>query len=297
MNAIEVTGLTKYYGQICGVDDICFQVDQGEIFGFLGPNGAGKTTTIHLLMNLIRPDSGEIKLFDRPIDKNQVAMRDRIGYLPSDFSAYREMTGAKFLYYMAGYRTSPPALRESLTEKIKLTSKDLGQKTKYLSHGTLQKLGIVFALEHDPALVILDEPTLGLDPLMQEAFYEILIDFQKRGKTIFFSSHILHEVEKICHRVAIIRQGKIVTQESIHALKEKRSRRLILEFKNSDSRQNMNLPGAKFIRQTGRQSVYLVEGDIGELLRALTKLPIADIIFPEPDLEDIFLDFYSGGEN
>ncbi|MFZ5516167.1 MAG: ATP-binding cassette domain-containing protein [Candidatus Zhuqueibacterota bacterium] len=294
MNVIEVNGLTKFYGAIRGVEGIRFQVGRGEIFGFLGPNGAGKTTTIHLIMNLIHPDRGTIQVFGDRLDNDRVELRDRMGYLPGDFNAYREMSGRKFLNYIAGYRSRPPALREMLLEKLKLTAKDLGQMTKYLSHGTRRKLGIVFALEHDPDLVILDEPTQGLDPLMQEAFYEIILDFQQRGKTIFFSSHILREVERICHRVAIIRAGKIVTEESISALKQKRSRRLILEFNDESAVQNINVPGVKFIKKIGRQWMYQVEGNIPELLAQLSALAIEDIIFPEPNLEDIFLDYYTG---
>jgi ABC-2 type transport system ATP-binding protein len=185
MSIITVSGLTKYYGKSRGIQDVSFSVEQGEIFGFLGPNGAGKTTTIRLLMDLLRPNKGTIALFGIQIKKNQVDLKDRIGYLPGDFLPYSEMTGINFLNYMARYRTNQPALRQSLVEQLQLGTSDLSKKIKQLSHGTRQKVGIVFALEHNPDLVIFDEPTSGLDPLVQEAFYNILHDFQKRSKTIF----------------------------------------------------------------------------------------------------------------
>jgi len=294
MNIIEVNGLTKFYGAIRGVEDIRFHVERGEIFGFLGPNGAGKTTTIHLIMNLIQPDRGTIHMFGNSPAKDRTKCLDRIGYLPSDFTPYRDIPGHQFLKYMASYRSGPPALREVLPRKLQLSDKDLAQKTKHLSHGTRRKLGIVFALEHDPELGILDEPTQGLDPLMQEAFYESILDFQQRGKTIFLSSHILREVERICHRVAIIRAGQIITEESIAALKQQRSRRLILEFADENAQRDLTLPGVKFIKKTGKQCMYQVEGNIQPLLAQMAVLAIEDIIFPEPNLEDIFLDYYSG---
>ncbi len=293
MTVLEVSNLTKYYGKILGVKDVSFSVEEGEIFGFLGSNGAGKTTTIRLLMNLLRSKKGGISFFETPLQKKPVKLRERIGYLPGDFDPYREMTGINFLKYMAKYRIRSPILRENLINKLKLSAQDISQKTKYLSHGTRQKLGIVLAFEHDPDLVILDEPTIGLDPLIQESFYKIIWDFQKRGKTIFLSSHILPEVEKVCHRVAIIRKGEIVALESIENLREKRPRRMTIEFKKETKENPLDFTGVKLLNQTDSRFEYLVEGDIPTLLNELRKLSINDIIFPEPDLEDIFLDYYS----
>jgi len=296
MSVIEVKNLTKYYKKVLGIEDVSFSVEQGEIFGFLGPNGAGKTTTIRLLMDLLRPDHGAISLFGTQIKRNQVFYKEKIGYLPGDFLPYGEMPGVKFLKYMAKYRTRPPELRQTLLDKLNFTSRELSQKIKHLSHGTRQKLGIIFALEHNPDLAILDEPTSGLDPLVQEAFYEILWDFQKGGKTIFLSSHILPEVEKVCHRVAIIRDGKIVALEEIEKLKQKRPRRLIVTLKNKIENPPL-LPEARLLECIENRYSYFVEGNISELLQSLIKLPIEDIVFPEPNLEDIFLDYYSGSEN
>lgn len=296
MDIIKVSELTKYYVKTLGIEDVSFSVEQGEIFGFLGPNGAGKTTTIRLLLDLLRPNSGHIELFGIPVKRNQVELRERIGYLPGDFSLYSEMTVARFLNYMAKFRSRSPDLRQSLLKKLNFTDQNLSQKIKHLSHGTRQKLGIVFALEHHPDLAILDEPTSGLDPLVQEAFYEILWEFQNNGKTIFLSSHILPEVEKICQRVAIIRQGKIVALEEIQKLKKKRPRRLIISFKQPIEDKPPTIPETRLLEWSGSRCVYLVEGGIPELLRELIRLPIEDMTFPEPDLEDIFLAYYAGAE-
>lgn len=292
MAVIEVNNLTKYYGKTVGIEDVGFSVEQGEIFGFLGPNGAGKTTTIRLLMDLLRPDQGSISIFGIELKRNQVDFKERIGYLPGDFFPYAEMTGAGFLNYTANYRSRAPELRHTLLEQLKFSSRELSQKIKHLSHGTRQKLGIIFAFEHNPDLTILDEPTSGLDPLIQEAFYEILRDFQKQRKTVFLSSHILPEVEKVCHRVAIIRKGNIVALEEIEKLKRKRPRRLIITFNNEFDENPPILPETRLLECRGKQCSYFVEGYISRLLPALTKLPIQDIIFPEPDLEDIFLEYY-----
>ncbi len=297
MSVIKVSGLSKYYGKTLGIEDVSFSVEQGEIFGFLGPNGAGKTTTIRLLMDLLRPDQGSITLFGTRLKRNQVESKERIGYLPGDFLPYGEMTGLGFLKYLTKYRSHPPELRQFLLDKLNFTSRELSQKIKHLSHGTRQKLGIVLTFEHNPDLVILDEPTSGLDPLVQEAFYEILWDFQKNGKTIFLSSHILPEVEKVCHRVAIIREGKIVALEEIEKLKARRPRRLIITFQDEVDENPPVLSEARFLECSGKRCSYFVEGNISKLLKALIKLPIEDIIFSVPDLEDIFLDYYTEKEN
>ncbi len=297
MPVIKVIGLTKFYGKTLGIEDVSFSVEQGEIFGFLGPNGAGKTTTIRLLINLLCPNRGTIHLFGTELTRNRVDIKERIGYLPGEFLPYGEMRSINFLNYISKYRSKPAHLRQSLSEKLVLSPQDLSSKIKHLSHGTRQKLGIVFAFEHDPDLAILDEPTSGLDPLIQEAFYEILWDFQNRGKTIFLSSHILPEVEKVCHRVAIIRKGKIVALEEIERLKQKRPRRLIITFKKDVDENPLNLPESRLLECHDRRCIYLVEGQISKLLPDLTKLPIEDIVFPEPNLEDIFLDYYAEGKN
>lgn len=292
MPIISVEEVSKYYGAVVGIKDLSFSVEAGEIFGFLGPNGAGKTTTIRLLMQLLYPSQGRISLFEKPIARGDILHREKIGYLPGEFSPYRNMSSWQFLNYMARYRSNPPRLRQQLLKKLHFTEQDLHQKIKNLSHGNRQKLGIIYAIENTPELVILDEPTLGLDPLMQEAFYEILNELHQNGKTVFLSSHNLPEVEKICHRVAIIREGSIVTVETIENLKKKRPRRLILTMSIQKSSKAPVLPGTQFIEQAGNKFTYLIDGEIQSVLQALALISVEDILLPEPDLEDIFLTYY-----
>lgn len=297
MAVIEVSALTKHYGTVVGVEDVGFTVEEGEIFGFLGPNGAGKTTTIRLLMQLLHPDRGHLTLFGEALDTPKPVLRERIGYLPGEFHPYSTMTGERLLAYMAHYRARPPVLRPYLYDKLLITAKALQQPIKHLSHGNRQKLGIVLALEHEPDLAILDEPTLGLDPLMQEAFYDILQTMQGKGKTIFLSSHVLSEVEKVCHRVAIVRKGQLVALESLATLKEKRPRRLIVVLNEADVPEPPKLPGARLLSQEAGRYEYLVEGGIQAVLRALAALPVQDIVFPEPDLEDVFMAYYQEAQS
>ena len=287
---ISVSNLTKYYGSALGVQNINFTVNQGEIFGFLGPNGAGKTTTIRMLLDLLRPSSGEINIFGHEVYTHSLEIRKRCGYVPGNFSAYGNMTGADFLRFVASMRKAEPRLQESLIDRFKLSQDDLSQKVKHLSHGTLQKLGIIQAFFHQPELLILDEPTIGLDPLMQEEFYRLLREMQNKGKTIFFSSHNLPEVEKVCHRIAIIREGELVALETLEGLKKKKLKRL--QFTLSRPVPGLDLPGANLVDQKDLSYEYLVEGDIQTLLQSLSTLPIEDLTFPEPDLEEVFMAYY-----
>jgi ABC-2 type transport system ATP-binding protein len=287
---ISVNHLTKFYGKTLGVQDLNFSVSQGEIFGFLGPNGAGKTTTIRMLLDLLRPSSGQIHIFGKGIYDYSLEIRRRSGYLPGNFSAYGNMTGIDFLRFAGSMRRTSPKLQSSLIDRFQLSKEDLSQKVKHLSHGTLQKLGIIQAFFHQPELLILDEPTIGLDPLMQEEFYRLLFEVQNKGKTIFFSSHNLAEVEKICHRIAIIRDGKLVALETLESLKKKKVRRL--KFILKEPAEELKLPGANLVMQKDLYYEYLVEGDMKPLLQKLSSLPIDDLIFPEPDLEEVFMAYY-----
>lgn len=287
---ISVNNLSKFYGKTLGVQDLNFSVSQGEIFGFLGPNGAGKTTTIRMLLDLLRPSFGQIHIFGKEIYDHSMEIRRRSGYLPGNFSAYGNMTGIDFLRFAGSMRRTSPMLQSSLIDRFQLSKEDLSQKVKHLSHGTLQKLGIIQAFFHQPELLILDEPTIGLDPLMQEEFYRLLFEVQNKGKTIFFSSHNLAEVEKICHRIAIIRDGKLVALETLESLKKKKVRRL--KFILKEPADELKLPGANLVKQKDLYYEYLVEGDMKPLLQKLSSLPIDDLIFPEPDLEEVFMAYY-----
>jgi len=287
---IHIENLSKYYGSFAGVKNISFEVHQGEIFGFLGPNGAGKTTTIRLILDLLRPSSGKIMLFGKDLQGNSTEIRKRCGYLPGNFAAYGNLTGVEFLKLCASLRKLSWKRDNSLLERFDLSVQSFDRKIKYLSHGTIQKLGIVQAFFHDPELLILDEPTTGLDPLMQEEFYGLLKERQEKGCTIFLSSHNLAEVERICLRMAIIRKGIIEKADSIHNLRKMLKKKL--QFTLSEPAGEIRLTGAELVRQEGLYFEFTVHGDIRQVLKQLSEWPLADIIMPEPGLEEIFINFY-----
>jgi ABC-2 type transport system ATP-binding protein len=293
MNAkpvIQIRNLTKFYGKITGVRNISFDVFQGEVFGFLGPNGAGKTTTIRLILDLLRPASGTIEIFGKNLAQHSFEIRQRCGYLPGDFSAYGNLDGMEFLHLCADLRRIPRSVDPKLLDRFGLSDKNLEQKIKYLSHGTQQKLGIIQAFFHHPALLILDEPTTGLDPLMQETFYDLLKEHIEKGCTIFLSSHNLSEVERICHRLAIIRKGEIERVDSIENLRKMLKKKL--RFTLSHDAGDFLLPGAEYCSRQGLAYEYLVHGDIRIILEKLAELPVIDVVLPEPGLEEIFINFY-----
>ncbi|GAB4370423.1 MAG: ABC transporter ATP-binding protein [Calditrichia bacterium] len=290
---IRVEELSKYYGRKRGVESLTFSVMPGEIFGFLGPNGAGKTTTIRLLLDLIHPTAGRIFLFGKPLKDHSVEIRRKCGYLPGEFAAYTHLTMNEFLHFVAGLRGSESRLPADLFKRFNLSAEEQARKIKHLSHGTRQKLGIIQAFFGNPELLILDEPTSGLDPLMQEELYELIRQKQRQGCTIFFSSHNLAEVEKICHRVAIVREGRLVALETLESLKQKRFRRLQLTLKSPVEK--VNPPEAKLVNQKGLKYEFLVKGDIKRLLVYLSRLPVENIVFPEPNLEEVFMTYYRDG--
>jgi len=292
---IHTERLTKLYGKVTGVKEISFEVNPGEIFGFLGPNGAGKTTTIRLLLDMLRPTSGKIRIFGKDVKTNSFEIRRKCGYLPGNFSAYGNLSGKEFLHLCADLRKVSFNIEPKLLDRFELSDNDMSRKISHLSHGTIQKLGIIQAFFHHPELLILDEPTTGLDPLMQEELYSLLREFQENGSTFFLSSHNLSEVEKVCHRLAIIRKGELVKVESIENLKKKLNRKLVITLKYPID--NLKLPGAKLQKQHGLTYEFIVTGDLPGLLKTLEGLPLADIVFPKPNLEDIFINFYKDKEN
>jgi len=292
---IHTENVTKYYGEHIGVKDISFQVNQGEIFGFLGPNGAGKTTTIRMLLDMLRSTSGEIRIFGKEIRTTSFEIRQKCGYLPGNFAAYGNLSGKEFLSLCSNMRNIKKDVDQHLFDRFELSKTDLSKKIKQLSHGMLQKLGIIQAFFHKPELLILDEPTIGLDPLMQEEFYELLLESQQAGSTVFFSSHNLAEVEKVCHRLAIIRKGELIKVESIENLRKQINRRLIVTLKNE--MKDLKLPGTNLLKRQGSTYEFIVTGELQNILKSLGELPVSDIVFPEPDLEDIFINFYKGQED
>ncbi len=292
---INIQNLVKNYGNVKGVENISFEVFPGEIFGFLGPNGAGKTTTIRLLLDLLRPTSGKIEVFGMDLVQHSLEIRRRCGYLPGSFSAYGNLTGKEFLSFCTDLRKMPRHIDPTLLERFGLNRSNLSQKTKYLSHGTLQKLGLVQAFFHHPELLILDEPTIGLDPLMQEEFYQVLLEHHRRGATIFLSSHNLAEVERICHRMAIIRNARIERVDSIENLRKMLRKRLKVTLKEDVG--EIVIPGAEMVSASGLSYEFIITGDIREVLKTVAGLPVTDVSLPEPGLEEIFIHFYKEGKD
>lgn len=287
---ITARSLTKYYGSHLGIQDVSFQVNQGEIFGFLGPNGAGKTTTIRTLLDLLRPDSGVIELFGLEVRKENFTIRKQIGYLPGEFSVHEHLTGLEFFRLISTIRNVPLDVSAPLFERFDLTARELHKKIKALSHGTLQKLGIIQALLHQPQLLILDEPTNGLDPLMKEVFYEVLLEEQRRGTTIFFSSHNLNEAERLCHRVAIIRKGRIAGVELLAALQEKAGQ--VVEITLADGDNPLEIPGANLIHRQGNHYTFMFKGDVNAMLKRFSELTVQDISITRPELSGLFMQYY-----
>lgn len=292
---ISVENLTRYYGKTVGVKDISFEVHSGEIFGFLGSNGAGKTTTIRLLLDLLKPDGGTISIFGKETKFNSLEIRRQIGYLPGNFPMFGHLSGYEFIQFLSGLRGSQTGNFSVLANRFKLSPEILRRKTRHYSHGMLQKLGIIQAIMHNPQLLILDEPTLGLDPLMQEEFYQLLQEHRQRGATILFSSHRMDEVEKLCTRVAIIREGEITGQESIEVLKKKVGS--VLDITLRQASDGIELPGAQLLKQQGMRWIFKITGEVHPLLKALSDLPVADITIGKPDLETVFMDFYRKNKN
>ena len=290
MNIIRTFGLTKYYGRVRGVENLDLEIKSGEIFGFLGPNGAGKTTTIRILLDLIRPTQGRAEVFGLDVKTHSVEIRKRLGNLPGDVSLYENLSGDEFLDLINRlHRNHSGKRKKELAERLDM---DLSRKIRTYSKGMKQKVAIIQSMMNDPELLILDEPTSGLDPLVQREFYDLLNEEKEQGKTVFLSSHILPEVERVCDRVGILRDGLLVDIETIEDLKTKRVRKLELMLKEEVQEDRLNMPGTKLLRYEKKRVELEVYVPVGELIPRLAELPLEDMVFPEPTLEDTFMKFY-----
>ncbi|NJD01046.1 MAG: ABC transporter ATP-binding protein [Ruminiclostridium sp.] len=290
MNIIEIKYLTKYYGKSRGIIDVSFNVEEGEIFGFIGPNGAGKSTTIRALLSLIYPTSGSAAIFGKDCIKYGPEIKKEIGYLPSEVFYYDRMKVIDLLNYSASFYKKDCSKR--IRELAEIMDLDVKKRIDDLSFGNKKKVGIVQGLLHEPKLIILDEPTSGLDPLMQQKFFDLLLEENKKGATILLSSHILSEVQRLCSRVAIIKEGRIIKLEKISTLKEDNYKKFKLEMKAPLDNDFFNIKGVVEFKSEGDFASFLYKGNINAVLKRITELEIANIWIEELDLEEIFLHYY-----
>ena len=286
MEVIKTTKLTKYYGKVRGIKELDLTVTHGEFFGFIGPNGAGKSTTIRTVLGLIAPTSGDAMIFGKDVTKEREAILQNIGYLPSEALFYQGMKVKDILRLSADLRkVDCSAESKRLCERLQL---DTARKIDDLSFGNRKKVAIVCTLQHRPELLVLDEPTGGLDPLMQKEFFDILRERNREGTTIFLSSHVLSEIQRNCTRAAIIRDGRIIAQGSVDDLSKTSAKRITVH----GSIHLENLSGVRD-RKAGEDGIsFLYSGDMGSLLRTLASGQVDDLTVTEPDLEEIFLHYY-----
>ncbi len=289
MNIIEVDHLTKYYGKSRGIVDVSFNEAEGEIFGFIGPNGAGKSTTIRLLLSLIHPTSGNARVFGKDVVTQGPEIRKDIGYLPSDVFYYEGMKVIDLLKYSASFYKGDSTKR--MKELSELMELDLNRRISDLSYGNKKKVGIVQGLLHSPKLLFLDEPTAGLDPLMQHKFFDLIREENARGVTVFFSSHILGEVQRLCTRVGIIREGKIVEISNIRALQQNNYKKVSVMAEGL-TMADFELPGVTNLQTEDHTVHFFFKGDINAVLQKLSGIQVADVTIEEPTLEEIFMHYY-----
>ena len=289
--AIRTERLTKHYGSVRALNALSLEVRSGEIFGFLGPNGAGKSTTIRTLLGYLHATSGTASVLGLDVAAESVEIRRRTGYLPGGIALYGSLSGEDALDYLADLQGQPAARREELCERLQLSSHDLRRRIRDYSRGMRQKLGVIQALQHDPELAILDEPTEGLDPLMQHAFYAILEERRRAGRSVFFSSHVLSEVERVCDRVAIIRSGRLVAASSVEELLARRRRHVELRL-DGDAPDLAAVPGVTVIESRPGLLRAELDGDVAPLLAALQGIPVRDLLIEPARLEEAFLEYY-----
>ncbi len=290
MSIINLTDLTKMYGTSRGITDVNLQVVEGEIFGFIGPNGAGKSTTIRTMLNFIHPTKGEARIFGLNCFSESEKIKQSVGYLPSEVHYYDDMKIRDLLKYSSGFYKKDCSKRiKELCEALELNT---DKKLEELSFGNKKKVGIVQALLHEPKLLILDEPTSGLDPLMQNRFFEILKEENKKGATIFFSSHILTEVQRMCDRVAIIKDGQILKVESIDNLRASNYKKVKIEFDKPDNEAFRGFPGVVNLISYENNVEFLYSGLIDNIVKKLYEYTVINLGIEEPQLEEVFMHYY-----
>jgi ABC-2 type transport system ATP-binding protein len=289
MSIIEVSHLTKYYGKSRGIVDVSFNEEEGEIFGFIGPNGAGKSTTIRLLLSLIHPTSGGAKVFGKDVTKFGPEIRRDIGYLPSEVFYYEGMKVVDLLKYSASFYDKDCTQR--MKELSELMELEMHRRISDLSYGNKKKVGIVQGLLHSPKLLFLDEPTAGLDPLMQRKFFDLIRQENKRGVTVFFSSHILGEVQRLCNRVGIIREGKIVEISDIRTLQKNNYKKVSVTAEGLKPA-DLKMDGVSNVQSEDGTVSFFFKGDINAVVKKIGGLTLDDVAIEEPTLEEIFMHYY-----
>ena len=289
---IETQGLTKDYGNGRGIFDLDLEVERGEVFGFLGPNGAGKTTTIRQLMGLVRPSRGSARILGLDCQRDSVEVKRYIGYLPGELPQYGGWRGSEVVGYLAGLRGRiDPAEVRRLAERFEL---DLGRTYREYSRGNKQKLALLVAFMHRPELFILDEPTSGLDPLNQQQFHDLVRESTARGATVFLSSHVLSEVEQLCDRAGIVREGRLVAVAPLAELRAAKEREVAITFASAPPVERIRaLEGVTVLEAAGRRLRCRVRGSLAPLIATLREAEVLDLVTHEPTLEDAFLSFYS----
>lgn len=289
---ISIKDLKKYFGKLHAVDGISFDVKEGEIFGFLGPNGAGKSTTIRCLMGFNKPTDGKISVFDYDMTVDSIKAKRQIGYLPGNVKLYDLWTGWDHIRFFEKVRGKS----NNIDELMKRFDFNPSLKFRHLSSGNKQKLGLILALMHEPKLLVMDEPTVGLDPLLQNEIHKILKEMRDRGTTILISSHNLPEVEGLCDRVAIIKEGKLVAVESIKALGEKKLHKIDVRFIGKFKTEDFKIDGIDSIREVDGGLMITASGDLNPILNAVTKYKVSDLEITHASLEDVFMKFYERSE-
>lgn len=287
---IETKNLTKSYGKARGIVDVNLTVEPGEIFGFIGPNGAGKSTTIRTLLSLIYKTSGEAYIFGLDTEENKEKILEEVGYLPSEVFYYDHMKAIDLLNYSASFYKKDCSQR--ITELATRLELDLHKKIEDMSLGNKKKVGIIQGLLHSPKLIILDEPTSGLDPLMQQKFFEIIKEENDRGATVLFSSHILSEVQKICHRVAIIKEGQIIKVQNVHDLLQDSYKKVSLEFSNPELANTFHMNQIANLEINENKVTFIYNGDCNLLIKEMGNYSLINIEITEPSLEEVFMHYY-----